>query len=91
MKKAVTNQSLVFDGCTHIIIKSMNGDSSLVCDLIQEETAEDGVITEIRREIDFIFSEGAYPCELSEGDLLILNPIVNENNSQQALPTELLP
>ena len=91
MKKQVTNAALTFEGCTSVEVKRMNGDKSIVCDLIQEETAEDGVVTEIRREIDFIFSEGAYPCELSEGDLLILNPIQNENNSQQALPTELLP
>ena len=81
MKKQVTNAALTFEGCTSIEVKKMNGDKSIVCDLIQEEIAEDGIITEIRREIDFIFPEGAYPCVLSEGDLLILNPIINNEDN----------
>ena len=74
-------QSLTFEGCNFVEVKKMNGDKSIVCDLIQEETAEDGTVTEIHREIDFIFPEGEYPCELSEGDLEVLIPIVNNEDS----------
>ena len=89
MKKQVTNAALTFEGCTSIEVKKMNGDKSIVCNLIQEETAEDGTVTEIRREVDFIFPEGEYPCELTEEDLLILNPIQDESNSQQDISAEL--
>lgn len=89
MKKQVTNAALECESCTSIEVKRMNGDKSIVCDLIQEETSEDGTVTEIRREVDFIFLEGAYPCDLTEEDLLILNPIQNENNSQQDISTYL--
>lgn len=50
MKKQVTNAALTFEGCTSIEVKKMNGDKSIVCDLIQDETAEDGTVTEIHRE-----------------------------------------
>ena len=89
MKKQVTNAALTFEGCTSVEVKRMNGDKSIVCDLIQEETVEDGTVTEIRREVDFIFLEGEYPCELSEEDLKTLNPKTDENNSQQDISTEL--
>jgi len=89
MKKQVTNAALVFEGCNFVDVKSMNGDKSLVCDLIQEETDEEGITTEVKRECNFIFLEGAYPCELTEEDLLILNPKTDENSTMQVLPSEL--
>lgn len=85
MKKLIINASLTFEGCTSIEVKKMNGDKSIVCDLIQEETVTTEILGDttfdIHREVDFIFPEGKYPCELSEEDLEVLIPIVNNEDS----------
>lgn len=68
MKKLIINASLTFEGCTSI-------EETVTTEILGDTTFE------IHREVDFIFPEGKYPCELSEEDLEVLIPIVNNEDS----------
>ena len=81
MKKIVTNAFLTFEGATHVEVNKINGDNSIVCNLIQEQTDEEGVTTEVKRECNFIFLEGAYPCELTDEDMEVLRPTVIQDEN----------
>lgn len=60
-KKVIEEKKhLVFEGCNIIEIKAVNGDGTIVCNLIQED--ENG--TEIKREGDFIYQFNDTPYEV---------------------------